>query len=455
MPPGSADDLLQTSLGAEILLILALILVNGIFAMSEIAVVSSRKSRLQQRAEAGDAGARRALELAEHPTRFLSTVQIGITLVGVFAGAYGGASIAAQLDAYLEQYAPIARYSEEISLGLVVAAITYLSLVVGELVPKRLALNDPERVAAVVAGPMHQISRVATPLVKLLTVSTEFLLRLLHARRSEDPPVTEEEVAALIEAGAEAGVFEEEEHELVERVFWLADQRVGTLMTPRHRIAWLDVSAPPEKQREELIRHRYSHYLVCEDDVDHVLGMVRVKDLIADLLEGRELDLRAALRKPLFVPESLRALRLLEMFRESGIHLAIVIDEYGGVDGLLTLNDVLTELAGDVAAGGEPRVVQRDDGSWLVDASLTMDEFWELIGLEDKRVEVRREYNTVAGLVVTTLGRIPRSGNSFYAYGLRFEVVDMDGHRVDKVLVAADGGAGDGGTATGGTVGPG
>ena len=427
--------MIESTLGLEILLILVLILINGVFAMSEIAIVSSRKSRLQQRADGGDAGARRALELAAHPTRFLSTVQIGITLVGVFAGAYGGASIAVQVDAYLERFPPLARYSEEIGLAVVVAAITFLSLVVGELVPKRLALNHPERIAAAIAGPMQTVSLIATPLVKLLSVSTEFLLRVLRARKPDEPPVTEAEVAALLEAGAEAGVFEEEEHELVERVFWLADQRVTALMTPRHRIAWLDVRASAREHRTELIRHRYSHYLVCDGDVDHVLGIVRVKDLLVELLEGRELDLRPALRKPLFVPESLRALRLLEMFRESGVHVAIVIDEYGGVDGLLTVGDLLTELVGDLASRSEPRLVQREDGSWLVDASLTMDEFWTGIGLEERRDEQRKDYNTVAGLVVTTLGRIPQSGNSFEAYGLRFEVVDMDGHRVDKVLV--------------------
>jgi len=429
-------EMIDSNLGFELLLILLLIVCNGVFAMSEIAVVSSRTTRLQQRAAEGDAGARRALELAEHPTRFLSTVQIGITLVGVFAGAYGGARIAGYFDAYLERFPAIAAYSEEIALALVVAGITFLSLVVGELVPKRIALNHPERIASRVAGPMHVISVLATPFVKVLSVSTDFLLRLLGARKPDEPPITEEEVSALIDVGTEAGVFEEEEHDLVERVFWLADQRASSLMTPRHRIAWLDVRDPPEIHRQELIQHRHSHFLVCDGDVDHVLGMVTVKDLLAAVLEGRELDLRAVLCKPLFVPASLRALRLLEMFRESGVHVAVVIDEYGGVDGLLTLDDVLTELAGDLASHTDHRVVQREDGSWLVDASLTMEEFWEDLGLEERRGQERRDYNTVAGLVVTKLGRIPQSGNTFEAYGLRFEVVDMDGQRVDKVLVS-------------------
>lgn len=427
---------MDSSLGFQILLIVALILVNGVFAMSEIAVVSSRKSRLMQRAEAGDPGARRALELAEHPTRFLSTVQIGITLVGVFAGAYGGASIAGRVDTYLEIFPPIARYSEEIALAVVVAAITFLSLVVGELVPKRIGLNHPERIAARLAGPMHTLSILAAPLVKVLSISTEGLLRLLRMRKPDEPPVTEEEVAALLEAGAEAGVFEEEEHVLIERIFWLADQRVTTLMTPRHRIQWLDADGPPEVHRQELVHHRFSHYLVCDGDLDHVRGMVRVKDLLAELLAGNSLDLRPALRRPLFVPESLRALRLLEMFRESGVHLAVVVDEFGGVEGLVTLNDVLQEITGTLAEPSDPRIVRREDGSWLVDASLGMDEFWEGLALEERRSQARSDFHTLAGLVMTHLGRIPRTGDLFEAHGLRFEVVDMDGHRVDKVLVS-------------------
>jgi putative hemolysin len=424
-----------SSIAFEILLILALILINGVFAMSEIAVVSSRRSRLQQRASAGDTGARRALELMNDPTRFLSTVQIGITLVGVFAGAYGGASIAGRLDGYLERFAPIAPYSEGLALFAVVAAITFLSLVAGELVPKRIALNHPERIAALVAGPMHTLSVMASPFVRVLSFSTNGLLRLLRVRKPEEPPVTEEEVSALLDAGTAAGVFETEEHDLVERVFWLGDQRVSSLVTPRHRIEWLDVRDPTETHRAELVRLRFSHYLVCDGEVDRVLGMVRVKDLLAELLEGRPLDLQAALRKPLFVPESLRALRLLEMFRESGIHVAVVIDEHGGVDGLVTMSDVIKEITGDLATHAEPRAVQREDGSWLVDASLTMDEFWECLGLEERRGSLRTGYHTLGGLVVTELGRIPSTGDTFESHDLKFEVVDMDGRRVDKVLV--------------------
>ena len=420
----------------QALIIFVLILANGVFAMSEIALVSSRKARLQQRAEAGDAGAARALELAEHPNRFLSTVQIGITLVGILAGAFGGATIAAEVDVYLERFPDLAPYSEAIALGGVVLVITYLSLVLGELVPKRIALSHPERIAAAIARPMHLLSRAASPLVTLLTGSTDGLLGLLGIRKSNEPPVTEDEIAALIEQGTEAGVFEEEEQELVERVFWLGDQRAVSLMTPRHKLVWLDVNDPLEVNQEKMIHHRFARFLVCDGSVDRVLGMVQVTDLWAQLLAGEPLDLQRSLRKPLFVPESTRALRLLEMFRESGVHLAVVLDEYGGTEGLVTLNDVLEEISGDLTATTEPRVVQRQDGSWLVDASLPMDDFWEALELEERRDEPRTDYHTLGGFVFTQLGRLPATGDWFESIGLRFEVVDMDGNRVDKVLVS-------------------
>ncbi|HEX7118370.1 MAG TPA: hemolysin family protein [Longimicrobiales bacterium] len=431
----------DASIAAELLLVLLLIVMNGVFAMSEMAIVSARKARLQARADEGDAGARCALDMADHPNRFLSTVQVGITLIGILAGAYGGATIAAQLGDYLARIPAVAAYSGQLALGLVVAAITYLTLILGELAPKRIALIHPERIAARVARPMHYVSIAARPLVHVLGVSTDGVLRLLGIRKAEGPPVTEEEVATLIEQGTEAGIFEEEEQELVGRVFWLGDQRAYTLMVPRHRVVWLDVRDPPELNREKMILHRYSRFPVCDGGIDHVLGVVEVKDLWARVVGGEPLDLRAALREPLFVPERMRALRLLELFRESGVHYAIVVDEYGGTEGLVTLNDVLEEIAGDLTVPAEPRIVRRDDGSWLVDATLTMDEFWKALGLTERRGAERRRYNTLGGFVITRLGRIPVAGAAFEAFGFRFEVVDMDGRRVDKVLVTAVPGA--------------
>ena len=427
-------------IGTEVLVVVLLLLANGVFAMSEIAVVSSRKTRLQQRAEEGDHAARRALQLAENPERFLATVQVGITLVGTLAGAFGGAAIAEPLALWLSRYPSVAEYARPLSLGIVVLGITYLSLIVGELVPKQIGLNHPERIAALVAGPMDVVSRVARPLVWLLTTSTQLVLRLLRIRKPEEPPVTEAEIAVLLEQGTQAGVFEEEEQELVERVFWLGDQRVVSLMTPRHRIVWLDMEASVEEHRRAMVEHRYSRYLVCQGGLDHVLGMVEVKDLWAAELSGQRVDdLRALLHEPLFIPESTRALRVLEQFRESGVHLALVVNEYGGTEGIVTLNDVLEEFAGEMGRGGvppAPPVVRRDDGSFLIDASLSMEEFREILDLEDRRHELRGDYRTLGGFVFTTLGHVPRPGEHFDSNGYRVEVVDMDGNRVDKVLVA-------------------
>jgi putative hemolysin len=426
-------------IGTEVLIVLLLLVANGVFAMSEIAVVSSRKSRLQQRADDGDHAAGRALHLAEHPERFLATVQVGITLVGTLAGAFGGAAIAEPLAAYLAQYPAIAEYAKPVSLGIVVLGITYLSLIVGELVPKQIGLNHPERIAALVAGPMDVVSRVARPLVWLLTTSTRLVLRLLRIRKPEETPVTEAEIAVLLEQGTQAGVFEEEEQELVERVFWLGDQRVVSLMTPRHRIVWLDVDASVQEHRAAMVEHRFSRYLVCQGALDQVLGMVEVKDLWAAELQGQRVDdLRPLLRQPLFIPESTRALHVLEKFRETRVHLALVVNEYGGTEGIVTLNDVLEEISGEMGRGHATiptPVVRRDDGSLLVDGAVSMEEFREILDLEDRRHEPR-EYRTVGGFVFTTLGHVPRPGEHFDANGYRVEVVDMDGNRIDKVLVA-------------------
>lgn len=422
-------------MGAELLLIVLLVVANGAFAMAEIAVVSARRARLEARAEEGDEGARRALELSTNPTRFLSTVQIGITLVGIFAGAYGGATIAVELGAALDRIAALRGHGDEVALAVVVVGLTYLTLVLGEIVPKRIALTHPERIASFVSRPMHLLSVVATPVVKLLGWSTEGLIRLLRIRKSEEPPVTEEEVEAMVRKGAEAGIFEEEERQLVERVFALGDRRVGELMTPRHRMVWLDLEASEEENRAKMVENRFSRYPVCQGDVDNVRGIVDVRDLWARAVAGEPFALESALAEPLFVPEGLRALQLLDRFRETGIPLALVVDEYGGTEGLITVTDILDEISGEMVPGSGPQVVEREDGTYLVDASLTMDEFWAALSLDERRGEERHQYNTLGGFVINRLGRIPRPGQGFEAFGLRFEVVDMDGHRVDKVLV--------------------
>src|SRR5690606_1303134 len=444
----------DTGIGGEVLIILLLVVANGVFAMSEIAVVSARKARLRTRAERGDAGARVALELAEQPNRFLSTIQIGITLIGILAGAYGGTTLAAPLGEYLARIPELARYSSQLALGIVVAAITFVSLVIGELVPRRIALLHPERIAAALARPMHYISVAATPLVALLGATTDAVVRILGVKRPKEPPITEEELTLLIEQGTEAGVLEVEEQELVSRVFSLGDQRAASLMTPRQRVVWLDVDASDDEIRATLRKHRFSRYPVCRGSIDRVIGMVDVRDLVARAAEGGAMDIRRVMRQPLFVPDSIRALRLLELFRESGVHFAIVVDEFGGTDGVITLNNVLEAIAGHLVVPEGEKFVRRPDGSWLVDAAVTMDEVWDELDLPGRRTEGRRAHGTLGGFIVAHLGRRPAAGDSFEAFGLRFEVVDMDGRRVDKVLVTpavspapeggAEGGAADG-----------
>jgi putative hemolysin len=422
----------------EMVVISLLILTNGIFAMAEIAVVSARKTRLQQWAEAGDTRARAALDLANAPNQFLATVQIGITLIGILAGAFGGATVAKNLATALDDISWLAPYSQPLSLGFVVLVITYLSVIVGELVPKRLGLNNPERIAVVIARPMRALSRLAYPAVHLLGLSTEFALRVLGIRPSMEPPVTEEEIRTLIEQGTQAGMFEEAEQEMVERIFRLGDRRVSAVMTPRTEIVWLDRGASVEEIRHTITTSVHSRFLVADGSLDNILGIVHAKDLLVHCLSAQAVDLTATLQQPLYVPESMRALRVLELFKQSGTHIALVIDEYGGIQGLVTPSDILEAIVGDLPVGGEqfePLAVQREDGSWLLDGMLSVDEFKELFDLGQLPGEDQGLYQTLAGFIIMQLGRIPATSDYFEWEGFKIEVVDMDGNRVDKVLV--------------------
>jgi putative hemolysin len=422
----------------EVLVIFLLILLNGVFAMSEMAVVSARKSRLHQWAEAGNAKARIALELANAPNQFLSTVQVGITLIGILAGAFGGATIAKELASWLGDIPLFAPYSQTLSLAIVVASTTYVSLIVGELVPKRLALNSPERFATAIARPMRAVSRFAHPVVHFLGLSTDLVLRILGIKPSTEPPVTEEEIRALIEQGARAGEFEEAERQMVERVFRLGDRRVAAVMTPRPEIIWLDRDASPEEIRNIITQSAHSRFLVAQGSLDNVLGVVHAKDLLVHCLGEQAVDLTTALQQPLFVPESMRALKVLELFKQSRTHIALAVDEYGGIQGLVTPNDILEAIVGDLPEPGEvvePLAVQREDGTWLLDGMLPVDEFKALFHLGPLPGEDQDVYHTVAGFVIMQLGRIPTTADHFDWEGLRIEVVDMDGNRVDKLLV--------------------
>ena len=426
----------------EILIILVLIIANGVFSMSEMAIVSARKVRLQQLANQGDPKAKAALKLAESPNHFLSTVQVGISLIGILTGAFGGATLANRVAVYIKRVPLLAPYSDPLSFGIVVLIITYFSLIVGELVPKRLALNNPERIASIVAIPMQALAAIASPVVYLLSASTDLILRVLGITASTEPQVTEEEIKILIEQGTEAGTFEEAEQDMVERVFRLGDRPVSYLMTPRPDIVWLDLEDSAEENRQKMVDSAYSRYPVCQGGLDNVLGVIPVTDLLARSFRGEPLDLTVGLRQPVFVPESTRGLKVLELFKQTITHMALVVDEYGVIQGLVTLNDIMSEIVGDVPSTDgqdQPQAVQREDGSWLLDGMLPVEDFLELFGMEEWQSEERGSYQTLGGFVITNLGRIPAAADYFEWQSMRIEVMDMDGNRVDKVLVIPKG----------------
>jgi len=441
----------------EGLLILVLIVANGIFSGSEIAVVSARKVRLEQQAARGNRKARAALKLAEAPNDFLSTVQIGITLIGILSGAVGGATIAQRLEPLLASVPWIGRSAQGVSVALVVGVITYLSLVIGELLPKRIALNDPEGIACAVAGPMRALTRFSAPLVHLLGSSTETLLRLLGIRDSGEPDLTEDEIKALIRQGAEAGVFEEAEHSMVQRVFRLGDRPIRAFMTPRTEIGWLDGEASPREQLDTVIDSNHSRLPVGRGSLDACEGVLRTSHFLVAERKARShaesgltpgdgspssvaaVQLAPLLQPPLYVAETTRALAVIEMFRQSGSHIALVTDEFGGIEGLVTVTDLMEAIVGDLPSAEDnedPAVVQREDGSWLIDGLLQVEAFKELVARSTLRGEGSGDFHTVGGFAMHHLGHIPRSGDRFESDGLRFEILDMDGNRVDKLLVA-------------------
>lgn len=416
----------------EILVIAILILVNGILAMSEAALVASRKARLQNRVNEGDNASLAALKLIERPNVFLSTIQIGITLIGVLAGALGGATLAETLAVSLAKIPVVSEYSESLALGIVVVVITILSLWLGELVPKRLGLHSPEQIARVVAGPMLLISRIFSPFISLMSWATDLVIRLIGVEPSLEPPITEEELQVLIDQGTQAGVFEESEQDMVEGIFSLGDSRVYSLMTPRTELVWLDVTDSVEEIRQKIAECPYSRFPVREDSLETILGIVKSRDLLVDSLSGKEIDLRALLKPAYFIPETMFASHALELFKEKNTELLLVVDEFGGLQGLLTINDVLEEIVGAMEFE-EPQATQRQDGSWLLDGMLEVDEFKELFDFNSLPHE--DEYETLSGFVMASLGRMPQAADQFEWSGYRFEVMDMDGRRVDKVQV--------------------
>ena len=419
------------NIGLEILIIFLLILLNGFFAMSETAVFASRRARLQHRADEGDTKARKALNLAENPNRFLPTVQVGITLIGILTGAVGGAVIADALAVQMEKVVVLAPYAHSVSLAIVVIVITFFSMLIGELVPKRLALQNAEKIASGIAGFMAFISALLYPVVWLLEKSSDLVLRLLGAKPSKEPQVTEEEILVQLDQGTQAGVFEEAEQDMVEGVFSLSDRRINSLMTPRNDIVWLDISDKPTEIRRKIAESAYSRFPVCEDSLDHILGVVKAKDvLLADLRDGKQL--KQIVRSPIFIPETAFGSRALEMSKEGKAEIMLVIDEFGVVQGLVTIFDLIEEIVGEVGPD-EPQATQRQDGSWLLDGMLPVDEFKEIFNI--RKLPDEEEYETLGGFVMMHFGHIPAASDQFEWNGLCFEVMDMDDKRIDKVLV--------------------
>lgn len=423
----------------EILVVLILILLNGFFALSEMSVVTARKSRLKQMAESSTR-AQNALRLAEAPERFLSTVQVGITLIGVLTGVYGGATIGARIGLLLQGRGVETDLANGIGLALSVGAITYISIIVGELLPKRLALVAPERFAVWIAYPMRLFAIVAAPFVWLLSHSTRILLKLLRLDKGSRDPVTEEEIRLLVAESAEQGMIDSDEHNMVNRVLRLGDRQVASLMTPRTRIAWLDVAAPLAQNLEVMHSTPYSRYPVYRNGNEQdVVGILETKSLL-DSLGSPSIDLFRKLTKALFVPSVARALDLLEELREAEATVALVVDEYGDIEGMVSLNDVLGAVLGKTASHNlealSAPIVRREDGSYLVDGALGTDDLRELLSLSQLPNEEDHDFRTAAGMVMAQFGRIPQVGEAFRWRDLRFEVVDLDGPRIDKLLIA-------------------
>jgi putative hemolysin len=419
----------------EVLVVLCLILINGFLAMSELAVVSSRRARLERMAEEGKRGARAALSLIDEPTRFLSTVQVGITLVGVLAGAYSGATLAEPLSMMLRD--DMGTYAYPVALAVVVAGITYLSLVVGELVPKRIAFNDPEAVAARVAPTMSALSVAGAPIVWLLRASTEAVVGLLRIPDKPESTVTEDEVRRMIAEGTRTGVFHTAERDLIHGVLHIADRTVRSVMTPRVEVIWIDLDDPPETIRKEIADSGHSRFPAGRKGLDELAGIIHTKYLFDQLARTGRFELQDSLSEPLIVHEATPVLRILEMFRENPVHMAIVVDEYGVVEGIVTPTDILTAIAGDlpedVADLEEAAAVRREDGTWLMDGMIGIHEAERLLGRKDMREE--EDFETLAGFVLARFGQIPQTGDRFEWDGLRFEIVDMDGRRIDRILV--------------------
>ena len=428
----------MTTILFELSIIFVLLIANGVFSMTELAIVSARKARLRQFADGGDTRARTALELAESPNTFLATVQIGITLVGVLAATFSGATLTAHLAEPMKQFGWLAPYADKASFAIVVAGLTYFTLVIGELVPKRLGLGNPEGIACALAGPMRKLSILAGPVVSLLGVSTNALLALFRVKPAQEATVSEDEVKMLVKEGLRVGVFLPAESSMVESILALDRVPVRDLMTPRTKIIWINVHDSHESIWHKIVISGHTTFPVYEGNRDHVVGVITVKAIYANLAAGVAVNVKDLMTPALVVPASMPANALLEKFKQTGKHVALATDEFGGITGLVSLHDIMEAIIGELPSledRAKPRAVRRDDGSWLVDGMLEADEFERVVTGFKLHPKAQRDYQTFTGFVMKHLGHVPHEGEMFQLHGYTVEVIDMDGHRVDKVLL--------------------
>ncbi|WP_083711231.1 hemolysin family protein [Domibacillus epiphyticus] len=425
------------SIWISIVFVLILIIANGIFAMTEIAIVTSKKNRLEKLQEEGDSRAAYALKLAEDPNQLLSTIQIGITLIGVITGAFGGATIAGQLAVYVEQIEVLSPFSYELSFAVVVGLSTYLSLIIGELVPKRIGMGNPEKVACAVAKPMFYFSKIGKPLIWFLSKSTEIVLKLMRIKPTKEPDVTEEEITQLIEQGVYSGVVEAIEQDLVEQIFYLGDKRLGDILTPRTQLVWIDIEDSFEENIRRMNESRYSKFPVGEGSLDNFQGILHTKDVFSKMVSAEEFKLTECIEETLVLPEAMKVFQALEILKKSGQHEAIVIDEYGGIEGFVTLHDIVENIVGDMPEDEtEPQIVERNENSWLADGLVSIDTFMRYFELEEITILHGSNFHTLGGFITNQIGEIPKVKDTIQVGDLLLEVVDMDQFRVDKVMIS-------------------
>lgn len=429
------------NLAVSIIILLVLIIANGIFAMTEIGVVTSRKIRLEQKVKEGNSKAKTALYLAENSSELLSTIQIGITLIGIISGAFGGAAIADDVSVYLSEISFLAPWSTEISMVLVVTLTTFLTLVIGELTPKQIGLTNPEKVALAVAKPMYFFSKVAKPLIWILDQSTKLALKTLGIKTTNEPDVTEEEIQQMIEQGVHSGSIEEIEHEMVDQIFYMGDQRLSDILTPRTQLTWIDIESSFEENMAIISQSEFSRFPVGKGSLDHFLGIIHTKKVFSKLQSGEAFSIDDCIEKALILPEHVKVFKALETLKESGYHQAVVVDEYGGVEGFVTLNDIMQVIVGEIQTEGSREratIMQRDNDSWLADGQVPFDTFLRYFDLEDDiddDVMKDTSFQTLGGFITSEIGNTPIEGDSVFIANLKLEVVDMDSVLVDKLLI--------------------